>query len=125
MQAQEIMSVAVPFEATLIPGRRNGGFVLLMPDNRLMSKNSTQRGKAFYVCKEKKSQSCKTSATVDLTTNMVVKYGPEHNHDSDLSRKVVEEAIDATVKNAADNDMIKPRVAYKNLTFSLQQAGNR
>ena len=80
------MSTKVPFPATFVPAKKNGGKFLETPDNHAFLKNSQRGDKMYFQCQNKKKD-CKATAIV--TNNNVVEYIDNHNHDSNILEKRV------------------------------------
>lgn len=97
-------SAMIPCKASYIPGR-SGSRMLLDPDGFLMSYETKNYNRRFYVCKEKKRMNCKVRASVDDKSDMIVRQNGEvHNHQNKFPDTFTTTFTKNSNKNRTDTD---------------------
>ena len=66
-------------------------------------------------CRMHHKYGCKATAAVDLEENMVVRLSDEHNHDTDITIKRVEEIEKQAVEEAARNPTVSENSFWKSI----------
>ena len=107
--------------ANYVPAKQNGRHLVDQHqyEYKLVRKRDT---KAYYKCTEKKKLCC--TATAVVHGDMIIKKMGNHNHDSELIKKRVQEMEKEAIKAAASNHTA-PRTVLGNLTatISISSAG--
>ena len=116
-----------PIPAKYVPARRNDGKILV--DNNSFEYNLVKKVglKTWWICGEKTNMGCKVTATVKKSTeddddanDVILAIRGEHEHDSDLLKKVAMSEDKKHVHQAASNLSILPRSVMANITSDLQ-----
>ena len=108
----------LPFPASY-QDAKNGGKILLTPDSYEYSVSKTEEKRTHCVCLMKTKYKCRVTAAVARDTDMVVRVSGEHNHDTDLSKKLGTEMRDEAVKAATSLPTVVPRTVTANLTNTM------
>ena len=80
----------LPVPAVYKPAK-NGGKILIIDGVHEFNKNKDDGKKIHYVCRQKYSKGCKVTAAVNKENDLVVRVTGDHNHDTDLLKKVAME----------------------------------
>ena len=94
---------------------RNGGKILVGPDNFKFAPSYKSKKKWFMHCRNKKN-GCNVTLTVDKEKDMIISVRGEHNHDSDLVRTQVLKHVKESLENAERNPTVPPRQILQNIT---------
>ena len=108
----------LPNAANWVNVKRNQGKVLVTPDSFQFNVSVKNEKKAWLHCNQRKN-GCKVTATVDITKDMLVSIRGEHNHDSDLLKKLVADKVKVAVEEAVRNPTVAPRVVLGNLNDNI------
>ena len=94
---------------------RNGGKILLGPNNFRYLVSFKNEKKWFMHCCNKK-QGRNVTLTIDKVKDIIISVRGEHNHDSDLVRMKVMMHVKESIENAEQNPTIPPRQILQNIT---------
>jgi len=98
---------------------KNGGKILICPDGYKYSKVKEQTKKAYYKCRNNKTDNCHVVTTVTKEDNMIVRMVGTHTHEAKSRRNEAIEIIETAVKEAVANPVLSPRKVATNISVQL------
>ena len=113
--------LAEPIPCKWISSNRNNGKILETPDNHTWNIHKKTEKKWFMHCRNRRSEKCPASITVDPIEDLVIKHNSEHNHFADIAVKRSHEIKQKQVQNAVENPTILPSIAIQNIEMECRR----